>query len=158
MHLVMIQKIYLMLLNKGQLHLTFPLSLVNVSFLRNKLVQGLFFINTCLSLKFSSGSLICYSLSQYINYMCLGYLCLKPFYQVSFQFYFSTTFVSLQPLCMSSNVRLTSTFMKIGSSISIPQNMSWILMNMSHLIGFPKTLDYFKTTSSNSLLSVYYHY
>lgn len=149
-----------MLLNKGQLHLTFPLSLVIASFLRKKLVQDLFFINTCLSLRFSSGGRIRYSFFIILVYKLhvLWIFMFETIFTRSLQLYFSTTFVSLQPLCMLSNVRLTSTFMKIGSSISIPQNTNWILMNMSHLIGFPKTSDYLKTTSSNSLTSIYYHY
>lgn len=52
---------YSVLLKKGQLHLTFPLSLAMSLFLRKKLVQDLFFINTHLSLRFSSEGLISYS-------------------------------------------------------------------------------------------------
>lgn len=85
-------------------------------------------------------------------------MCETVFIRSLFQLYFSTSFVSLQLLCMLSNVRLTSTLMKIGSSIYIPQNANWILMNVSYLIGFPETSGYLKTSSSNNLISVYCHY
>lgn len=69
-----------------------------------------------------------------------------------FQLYFSPSFVSLQPLSMLSNVRLTSTFMEIGSSLSIPQNANWIVTNVSYLIGFLKASGYLKTSSSNNVI------
>lgn len=81
----------------------------------------------------------------------------NQFYKVSFPASFFTFFYIISTF-MLSNVRLIRTFIIIGSSLSIPQNANWILMNMSYLIGFPKTSRYLKTPSSNNLLSVYCHY
>lgn len=81
----------------------------------------------------------------------------NQFYKVSFPASFFT-FFCITPTFMLSNVRLISIFIIIGSSLSIPQNANWILMNMFYLIGFPRTSGYFKPLSSNNLISVYCHY